>query len=48
MVGDIYKEVMGSLEGNKRNSLKHRIEEHDMLNCLPGDVCQGSARGTSQ
>lgn len=27
-----YQEVMAFIEGNHRNPLKHRIEEHDMLN----------------
>ena len=27
-----YKEVVGFIETNHRNSSKHRIEEHDMLN----------------
>lgn len=27
-----YDEVVGFIEANKRNPLRHRIEEHDMLN----------------
>ena len=27
-----YQEVMKSIETNKRNPSKHRLEEHDMLN----------------
>lgn len=29
-----YQGVVGFIEANHRNSSKHRIEEHDMLNCL--------------
>ena len=29
-----YNEVIKFMEANKRNSSKHRIEEHDMLNWL--------------
>ena len=29
-----YEEVMTFIETNHRNPLKHRIEEHDMLNWL--------------
>lgn len=29
-----YNEVMGFLEENHRNTSKHRIEEHDLLNWL--------------
>lgn len=29
-----YKEVVDFIEANKRNPLKHRIEEHDHLNWL--------------
>ena len=29
-----YEEVVGFIEANHRNSSKHRVEEHDMLNWL--------------
>ena len=29
-----YNEVKNFIEENHRNPSKHRIEEHDMLNCL--------------
>ena len=29
-----YEEVMAFIESNHRNPSKHRIEEHDMLNCV--------------
>ena len=29
-----YEEVVGFIETNHRNSSRHRIEEHDMLNWL--------------
>ena len=29
-----YQGVVGFIEANHRNPSEHRIEEHDMLNCL--------------
>lgn len=31
---DKYNEVVDFIETNHRNPSRHRIEEHDMLNCL--------------